>query len=517
MIRKYLATTLCLGAGIAIQAQAADAKVDFITEVKPIFEATCMGCHNEEKSKGDYRMDQRDLAFEEGDEGPTITPGDAEDSSVYWTTALPHDDDLIMPPKEPLTVQQQETIRDWINQGAEWPEGVELVQKQRLKYDSDIAPILKKGGPFSASQREKLRLWAMQGAVWPEGFSTATEEDGPAAPADDLALVEKMRAAILAGTPEKVFDEMKAYENTIPKTGVKYEMLPIPGGDFLMGSPDSETDRKDDEGPQHKVNIKPFWMGKFEVTWDMYQPFMITSTPRNKDGSPRQIEPDADAVDIVSSPTAPYTEMSFNMGLEGFPAISMTQHAANKFCQWLSAQTGHYYRLPTEAEWEYACRAGTTGPFSCPEDQLADFAVFEADFDNPTLSGYAKVGTKKPNPWGLHDMHGNVWEWVLDQYVAGSYAGRSVDVALDSPLVSPTELYPRVVRGGSWYDGPADARSARRFPSEENWKQQDPQLPKSIWYHTDALWLGFRLVRPLETPDTETMHQLWNLGRPEDE
>ena len=391
-----------------------------------------------------------------------------------------------------------------------------LKQTQRVDFQKNVLPILTKGGPFTDKQKETIKLWVNQGTVWPEGFSMA--DAGGSGPADDLDLVVKMRESIVANSPEKTEGEMKAYDSTIPKTGAAYSMVPIPGGEFVMGSPDGEKERKDDEGPQHKVRIEPFWMGKFEVTWDMYEPFMITGTPRNKDGSPVKIAPDAEPVDIISSPTAPYTEMSFGMGLDGYPAISMTQHAANKFCQWLSAQTGHFYRLPTEAEWEYACRAGTTGPFHCKEEELKDYAVFEPNPDNPILPGYARVGTKKPNPWGLHDMHGNVMEWCLDQYVADAYGARSKSGnVVITPLVSPKTLYPRVARGGSWYDPAYDVRAARRWPSSESWKEQDPQLPKSIWYHTDALWLGFRLVRPLKVPDSQKMHNFWNLGNPEDE
>lgn len=518
MIQKYLTIALFLSGSLSLRAET---KVDFMTEVKPIFEATCIGCHHEGKDKGGYRMDTRELAFKGGDEfeGEAIIAGDSEGSAVFWMTTLPSDDDYVMPPDDQLTQAQQDTIQAWIDQGAEWPEGVVLEQKPRLDFKNDVLPVLKKGGPFSAKQKETMRLWVHQGAVWPEGFSMADvggpEKEGLA---DNLDLVMKIREAILENSPEKAFEEMKEYESTIPKTGVKYQMVPIPGGEFAMGSPADEADRLDDEGPQHKVKIEPFWMGKFEVTWDMYEPFMITATPRNKDGSPIKIEEGADPVDVVSSPTAPYTEMSFGMGLNGYPAISMTQHAANKFCQWLSAQTGHFYRLPTEAEWEYACRAGTTGPFHCAPEDLSEYAVFEPDINNPQLAGYARVGTKKPNPWGLHDMHGNVMEWCLDQYVEDAYASRSSggNVVI-APLVSPTTLYPRVARGGSWYDPAPDVRAARRWPSEENWKQQDPQLPKSIWYHTDALWLGFRLVRPLAVPDAQKMEHYWNLGRPEDE
>lgn len=325
---------------------------------------------------------------------------------------------------------------------------------------------------------------------------------------DNLALVEKIRASILDNLEAKTAEEMQPYENAIPKTGVSYEMVPIPGGEFTMGSPEDEADREDDEGPQHQVKVSPFWMGKFEVTWDMYEPFMITSDARNKDGSLEVIPEGAEPVDIVSSPTAPYTEMSFGMGTEGFPAICMTQHAALKFCQWLSAQTGHYYRLPTEAEWEFAARAGTKGPFSVPAEEIEDYGVVDPEAQRV---GYEKIGTKKPNPFGLYDIHGNVMEWVLDGYEEDAYSKRS-GLTVD-PLVIPTSLYPRVVRGGSWYDPPDWARSARRVFSEDWWKDQDPQLPRSIWYHTDADFVGFRLVRPLHIPEAEEMQFLWNLGR----
>lgn len=486
----------------------AQTKVDFMTEVKPIIEATCIGCHGAKDDKGGYRMHTKAEAFAEDF---YIVPGNAEDSDVYILTTLGEEDDDVMPPKKSgvLTLSQQETLKNWINQGAEWPEDLVLEQKPRIKFESNVLPILRKGGEFSAKDRATLRNWVHQGAVWPEGFSigAAEEESGLA---DNLDLVIRMREEIVANSPESKFDEMKEYENSIPKAGgAKYQMVPIPGGEFLMGSPDDETDRFDDEGPQHKVKVEPFWMGKYEVTWDMYNPFMITEVPREKNGAPKKIEPNAAMEDIVSAPTTPYVEMSFGMGTDGYPAIAMTQHAANKFCQWLSAQTGHFYRLPTEAEWEYACRAGTTGAFHCDESELADYAVYDP---TQVRTGYAKVGTKKPNPWGLYDMHGNVMEWCLDQYIEDSYQERAGGNVVLSPLVKPTKLYPRIARGGSWYDPALELRSARRVGSDKAWKVQDPQLPKSIWYHTDATWLGFRIVRPLKVPSAQKMEEYWNLG-----
>ena len=502
-----LASSSCL-------ATAEAEEVDFMTQIKPLFEGACVQCHNPEKADdegAEYDMTTMEATFKGGESygSDVITPGDGNDSPVYWMTTIhldDPDDSEAMPPKKPLNEYQQNLIKNWIDQGAKWPEGVVLEEAPRVTFQN-VRQLLMTGGPFNEKQIEMLTLWAKQGADWPEGISLggAVDED---ALGDNLALAEAIRENIIANSPEKSEEEMKEYTATIPKTGVKFEMVPIPGGEFMMGSPEDEAGREESEGPQHKVKVSPFWMGKFEVTWNMYEPFMITGVARNKDGSPENIPADAELVDVVSSPTTPYTEMSFGMGTDGYPAICMTQHAANKFCQWLSAQTGHYYRLPTEAEWEYACRAGTTGPFHCPEDQLAEFAVMDPD---QVRVGYEKVGTKKPNPWGLYDMHGNVMEWVLDQYTEEAYTGRSG--VTENPLVIPTTLYPRVAKGGSWYDPPEYLRSAGRAPSDENWKVQDPQLPKSIWYHTDAHWLGFRVVRPLEVPDAEKMHELWNLGR----
>jgi formylglycine-generating enzyme required for sulfatase activity len=206
--------------------------------------------------------------------------------------------------------------------------------------------------------------------------------------------------------------------------------------------------------------------------------------------------------------------MDFGMGRNGFPAICMTQHAANKYCQWLSAQTGHFYRLPTEAEWEYAARAGTKTAYFFGDDvaQLKDYAWY---FDNAPNFQYSLIGKKKPNPWGFYDILGNVCEWTLDQHSADTYKNWAADAAtgqLGNVWVKSKTPYPHTARGGHYDADPDMLRSAARNPSEPGWKQQDPQLPKSIWYLTDATWLGFRIVRPLEIPTAEEMFAAWNNG-----
>ena len=432
-----------------------------------------------------------------------------------------------MPPQKPLNKDQQQVLFDWIQTGAKWPDDVFLEDKPRVMFENVRQILIKSGefkaterdalieeidariaredGPFSTEDKEALELWIEQGRDFPEGATLSKEGR------DNLELVGQIHEKILKESKITIEEDMTDYESVIPETGVKYEMVAIKGGEFTMGSPPSEDGAFDDEHPQHPVGIEPFWMGKFEVTWDQFQPFMITKVARYKDGSPKSYPPDPTIPFTVTKPTTPYVEMSFGMGTDGFPAISMTQHAALKFCQWLSAQTGHYYRLPTEAEWEYACRAGTTTAFSHgdSEEGLGDFAVYDPD---QTRVGYDRVGTKKPNPWGLHDMHGNVLEWCLDQYIEDAYSRRDPKKINMMPFEKPTRIYPRVTRGGSWYDPAEECRSSRRIPSHENWKVTDPQLPKSIWYHTDAAWLGFRIVRPLKTPSAAEMHEIWNLG-----
>ena len=303
-----------------------------------------------------------------------------------------------------------------------------------------------------------------------------------------------------------VFSQEKDFENYNQKiAGGDYglEMISINGGVFKMGSPNYETNRMADEGPVNKVKVDSFWIGKFEITWDLYHLFMSREIDENHVLVDEENEINIE-VDAVSAATTPYVEMSFGMGTDGYPAISMTQLAASKFCEWLSAMTGNYYRLPTEAEWEYACRAGSDTPFSFnDENQISEYAWYDENSDGK----YHKVGQKKPNPWGLHDMHGNVSEWTLDQYNPTAYV-RS-DTLISNPIEIATKLYPRVARGGSFMDRSYRLRSSARLASNKKWKKQDPQIPRSIWWHTDAQFLGFRVLRPYKTPSLEEQKKYW--------
>lgn len=426
---------------IFIAAPAA-AKVDFAKEVAPILERHCVGCHNPAKAAGNLAIASRQALIANG----AIVPGKPEASGIYTSSARG-----AMPPGGPrLPADQLATLKNWIAEGAEWPDKI----------------TLKAPAP------------------------NATDEND---------IVREIHARIEAHSRSSA---RGAYKITIPNTTVSYNMSPVPAGDFMMGSPNSDPQHKPDEQPPHKVHVDGFWMQSNEVTWDEYRLFMFA----NQAGETGHKD---EAVDGVSRPTRPYVEMSFGMGIDGYPAISMTQHAANKYAEWLSAKTGEFYRLPTEAEWEYACRAGTTTPFYFGADaaQLGDYAWYSAN----SKGQYQKVATKKSNAWGLYDMLGNAMEWTLDAYEPYR-AGAESD-----PWVKSSAPYPQVARGGSWND-PADMlRCAARVPSDASWKQQDPQLPKSIWYLTDAQWLGFRLVRPAKVPSAEEMFRYWNNGVEHDE
>ena len=299
--------------------------------------------------------------------------------------------------------------------------------------------------------------------------------------------------------------EMKNYAEKSSSTAVPIDMVTIKGGKFKMGSPAGEAGRNASEGPQREVKISPFWMGKYEITWEQYESWAM-ELDRNRRKMQNEPSTEWDKVgDCVAWPTKPYTDMSFGFGKRNTPAVCMTQYAAKFYCKWLTAKTGRYYRLPTEADWEYACRAGTTTAYSFGDDpaKLKDYAWFTENSEDK----YQKVGLKKPNPWGLYDMHGNVMEWVLDMYTKDGYPVTPGKALID-PIVEPTKEFSRSVRGGSWVDEAEKLRSATRVGSTKDWKTQDPQIPQSIWYLTDGNFLGFRVVRPLKTP-TEAEARLY--------
>jgi formylglycine-generating enzyme required for sulfatase activity len=252
--------------------------------------------------------------------------------------------------------------------------------------------------------------------------------------------------------------KLEPFTEVIPDTDVALEMLPIPGGTFTMADPYGN-------GPR-EVTIQPFWMLKTEVTWDAYSLFAY-GHPLSERLREFASVYDADALTRPTDPFLPPGPDHRHWGRSGEPAIRISYYAATRFCEWLSEKTGRKYRLPTEAEWEYACRAGAApgaipagGP---PLDEAAWYADNSDDEPRP-------VATKAPNAWGLHDMLGNVAEWCVGLG--------------DEP----------VVRGGSFEDPAEDVHPARREYHSPAWQESDYQDPKSRWWLHDAPHVGFRLV-----------------------
>jgi formylglycine-generating enzyme required for sulfatase activity len=290
--------------------------------------------------------------------------------------------------------------------------------------------------------------------------------------------------------------EHKSYVEQIDGSKVKFDMIAIPGGTFLMGSPATEKRRSPDEGPQHPITLKPFWMGKCEVTWDEYDLYWRANPGQKFDTEPEKPK-DADA---ITRPTPPYADETFEHGRDGHPVLGITHHAAMQYCRWLSFKTGKTYRLPTEAEWEYAARAGTKTAYFFGDDpaKLGDYAWFADNSEEKTKP----VGQKKPNPWGLYDMYGNVAEWCLDHYRKDYYSTQPLDRPALQPVLVPTDRrFSHVARGGSWADEAPRCRSAARRGSDPSWIKLDPQRPQSIWWLTSADFVGFRVVRPVEEQD----------------
>jgi formylglycine-generating enzyme required for sulfatase activity len=354
---------------------------------------------------------------------------------------------------------------------------------------------------------------------------------------DEPGISEKRPAAEPSVAVDGKF--MIPYVTKLPGTEVSFVMMPVPGGEFLLGSPKDEKDRNDDEGPQVRVKVEPFWIGKTEVTWAEYKAFMqmynafkqLQTLAANRNGERAAKDSGAEAwklieshawkgdvekespVDAVTSPTPLYMpDHTYSAGDKpDQPAVTMTQFAARQYTKWLSGITGQEFRLPSEAEWEYAARAGTKTAYSFGDDagELDKYGWFA---DNSDYATHA-VGTKEPNAWGLYDMHGNVAEWTLDQYAADRYAKLAPGPVEAWKAVNwPTKLFPRVIRGGSWLDEPKMLRSAARQASEEeDWKMSDPNLPLSPWWYTEepALGVGMRLVRPLRPMSDEDKRRVW--------
>jgi formylglycine-generating enzyme len=311
---------------------------------------------------------------------------------------------------------------------------------------------------------------------------------------------------------------MTSYNQTIRNGAVTFEMVPIPGGTFMLGSPESEEGRSQDEGPQIEIQVPPFWIGRTEVTWNEFQVYQLAYTKFKEQNKQQNLAFEQLEADAVSAPTPVYeASMVYAFGKGNQPAISMSQYGAMQYTKWLSLTTGTQYRLPSEAEWEYACRGGSNTKYSFGEDQatLGEYAHFlpADDAENVERVGTREVGTKQPNSFGLYDMHGNVAEWVMDQYFENAYELKAKEPLADRyrPLFGDN-AYQKVLRGGGWLDGPTKLRAAARFVGSEDLWELDADVPMSPhWLASeDAHGIGFRIARSLHDLQESEIAKYWN-------
>jgi formylglycine-generating enzyme required for sulfatase activity/outer membrane protein assembly factor BamB len=292
-------------------------------------------------------------------------------------------------------------------------------------------------------------MWVFLGAL-----ALACNRTGPSPPVPELGPGEAQPAA-------------NATEPQIVTNSIGMRLARIPAGEFLMGSPDSDPNAREDEKPQHRVRItRPFYLGVYEVTQEEYQRVMGGNG-------------------CFFSPTGAGKDRVAGLNTARFPVEQVRWHDAVAFCRKLSElpaerHAGRVYRLPSEAEWEYACRAGTTTPFHTG-DSLSSFqANFNGNYPygkavkGPFLVRTTEVGSYAPNAWGLYDMHGNVWEWCADWYGRTYYRESSTD-----DPTGPTTGLTRIIRGGEWYGDARDCRSAFRYADQ----------PDGVFYV-----MGFRVV-----------------------
>lgn len=316
-------------------------------------------------------------------------------------------------------------------------------------------------------------------------------------------------------TEPAVVERFENYIEKVPGSSVSFEMVAIPGGTFKMGSSQKEAFRQDDEGPVRDVTLSSFFIGRAEVSWDEFWSFSIATASEGRipPEVTRQQNLLAETPDAISGPTPPFGNPDQGWGGGKRPAITMTHYAAETYCKWLSQMTGKKYRLPTEAEWEYAARGGTETPyfFEGNPKKMSSQGFWRRFFspDTAVINSFvvyelnSGMKTQEPsfvheNPFGLKNMLGNVLEYCSDWYAPDAYAKTGLSVTNPKGPEEGTEY---VVRGGTYASDAAEVRAATRgYTHSEEWLKTDPQQPKSIWWYSDIKGIGFRVVcEPDET------------------
>lgn len=266
-------------------------------------------------------------------------------------------------------------------------------------------------------------------------------------------------------------DAEKSYAEKIPGTDLTMEMIPIKGGNYNLSM----------DGKEYEIELSPYWIATYELTHDIFAAFYDDeSLSRNV------------VVDAITRPSPQYVDLTWGMGREGgFPANSMSLYSAMMLSKWLYENTGHFYRPPTEAEWQAACQAGK-------DDQKNPFQM--AVFDKNSNEKYMKVGSRAANEIGQYDMLGNVAEWTVDAYKEDYQEIINSSGKKDPHLVPTSRKTAIVLKGGHYKSPEADMTCSLRIKSERWWNKRDPQIPKSRWWYTDAPFAGIRLVRPVHQP-----------------
>ena len=288
-----------------------------------------------------------------------------------------------------------------------------------------------------------------------------------------------------------------SYKIKIPGTDVQLKMIPIKEGNFNMGSTYSAVNSTEDERPIHHVELDRYWMAEHETTWELYNLFLdqsVDSLKRQGTKNPMVI------IDINQIPRPETDQDSIDLAnTDDYPAANISQAEASAFCEWLTAMTGHYYRLPTEAEWEYACRAHRESEYHF--DKTENIEVYSWNLLNSDDTPHAVKG-KKSNRWKLYDMNGNVAEWTLDNYNTSGYDSHTIK----NPVVIENDKSPAAIRGGSWEKHPSLLRCGARDSLEPKWEEYDDAQE----WKTRSETVGFRVVRPYFMPITVSEREaLW--------
>jgi formylglycine-generating enzyme required for sulfatase activity len=244
---------------------------------------------------------------------------------------------------------------------------------------------------------------------------------------------------------ERIAAEPEIVRDSIPGTLITFELVRVPGGSVTLDTP----------AGRRTVMVEPFYLGRTEVTWDMYDVYMLRLDEARSSA----------AADAIARPSMPYAVPDYEWGHDGYAAISIAHGAAQSFTQWLSARTGHTYRLPTEAEWIHAARLAAGSDLT-----RARIDAIAWHRDNAERKTHP-IASREPDAMGLFDLFGNAAEWVR------------------------TEDGGFVTRGGSFRDDPATVGPQARAEQSRSWTERDPQIPSSIWWLSDGPFVGFRVVR----------------------